>query len=84
MLLREFIYFDKDHAEPQEDNRYLSQNDTSPLKRSDLRKVRLTLKMINELRLAAEAHNKEKEEELELVRQMYATPPAEAGAGAPL
>ena len=80
MFLREFIYFDRDHADPQEDNRYLSHNDTSILKRSDLRKTRLTLKMINEIRKAAEAHDKEKREELGLVRKMYASPPPEAAA----
>ncbi len=80
MFLREFIYFDRNHADPQEDNRYISQNDTSVLKRSDLRKTRLTLKMINEIRKAAEAHDKEKREELGLVRKMYAAPPQEAAA----
>jgi hypothetical protein len=80
MILREFIYFDRDHADPQEDNRYLSNNDTSILKNSDLRKTRLTLKMINDIRKAAEAHDKEKREELGLVRKMYAAPPPEAAA----
>lgn len=82
MILREFIYFNRNHAEPQEDNRYLSQNDTSILKSKDLRKTRLTLRMINDIRRAAEAHDKEKREELGLVRKMYATPPPEAGAAA--
>ena len=80
MLLREFIYFNRDHTDPQEDNRYLSKNDTSVLKRSDLRKTRLTLGMINDIRRAAEAHDKEKREELGLVRKMYAAPPPEAAA----
>lgn len=78
MLLREFIYFNRDHADPQQDNRYLSKNDTSVLKSSDLRKTRLTLGMINTIRRAAEAHDKEKREELGLVRKMYAAPPPEA------
>lgn len=82
MILREFIYFDRDHADPQKDNRYISQNDTSVLKSSDLRKTRLTLKMINEIRRAAEAHDKEKREELGLVRKMYAAPPPDAAAAA--
>ncbi len=80
MLLREFVYFDNKNAEPQEDNRYLSQNDTSVLKRKDLRKTRLTLKMLNELRKAGEAREKERDEELGLVRKMYAAPPPEAAA----
>jgi hypothetical protein len=78
MILREFIYFDRDHKDPQEDTRYLSHNDTSVLKNKDLRKTRLTLAMINNIRKAAEAHDKEKREELGLVRKMYAAPPPEA------
>jgi len=81
MFLREFIYFDRDHTGPQEDDRYVSQNDTDNiLKRSDYRKTRLTLKMINDIRKASEAHNKEHKEELGLVRKMYAAPPPEAAA----
>ena len=80
MLLREFIYFDKNHADFQDDNRYLSHNDTSVLKDKDLRKVRLTLRTLNDIRLAAEAHDKEVKEELGLVRKMYAAPPPEAAA----
>ena len=80
MFLTEFIYFDRDHAGPQEDNRYLSQNDTSVLKQTDLRKTRLTLRMINDIRKAGEVHDKEKREELGLVRKMYAAPPPEATA----
>jgi hypothetical protein len=78
MLLNEFIYFDRDHAGPQEDNRYLSQNDTSVLKQTDLRKTRLTLRMINDIRKAGEIHDKERREELGLVRKMYAAPPPDA------
>lgn len=78
MLLKEFMYFDRVHSEPQENNRYLSQNDTSVLKSSDLRKTRLTLKDINAIRKAAEAHQKEEREESALVRKMYAMPPPEA------
>jgi hypothetical protein len=78
MILKEFIYFDRYHAEPQEDNRYLNQNDTSVLKKKDLRKTRLTLGMINDIRRASEAHDREHKEELLLVRKMYAASPAEA------
>jgi hypothetical protein len=78
MLLREFIYFDNKNADPQVDDRYLSQNDTDVLKSSDLRKTRLTLKMLGEIRRASEAHDREHEEEMGLVRKMYAAPPAEA------
>lgn len=74
MLLREFIYFDKDQSSPQEDDRYLSQNDTSVLRNTDLRKTRLTLRMLNDLRKAGEARKKEKTQDLGLIRTMYATP----------
>ena len=78
MILREFMYFDKNHTNPQEDDRYLSQNDTSVLRQKDLRKTRLTLGMLNELRKAGDSREKEKQEELGLVRKMYAVPPPEA------
>lgn len=74
------MYFDRDHEEPQEDNRYISPNDTSVLKQKDLRKTRLTLGMINDIRRASEAHDREHKEELVLVRKMYAAPPPAEGA----
>lgn len=77
MLLKEFIYFDRNSIESIEDGRYISSNDKSILKSSDTRKSRLTLKMINHLRKASEEHTKEKNEELGLIRKMYSTPPAE-------
>jgi hypothetical protein len=79
MILKEFMYFDRDHAEPQEDNRYISSNDSSVLKQKDLRKTRLTLGMINDIRRASEAHDREHKEELVLVRKMYAAPPPAEG-----
>lgn len=72
------MYFEKTRSGPVDNNRYLAQNDTSVLSSSDLRKTRLTLRMINDARRASEAHEKEKKEELGLIRQMYAAPPAEA------
>jgi len=80
MILREFMYFDKEHEAPQEDDRYLSQNDTSILKDKELRKTRLTLGMLNDLRKAGDAREKEKKQELGLTRKMYAAPPPEAAA----
>lgn len=74
------MYFNKASNDPQEDRRYLSQNDTSVLKSGDLRKTRLTLKDINAIRKAAEAHQKEEREDSALVRKMYAMPPPEAAA----
>jgi hypothetical protein len=81
MLLKEFIYFDRDHSDLQDDNRYISKNDTvNVLKKSDLRKTRLTLGMINDIRRAAEAHDKEKQKDLVLIKKMYAAPPPDAAA----
>lgn len=81
MFLREFIYFEKNRPEMNDDNRYLSQDDTSVLKSTDTRKSsRLTLKMLNTLRKAGEAHEKEEREERGLIRKMYAAPPPEAAA----
>jgi len=86
MFLREFIYFDRNHQDQQDDNRYVSQNDTNNiLKDKELRKTpRLSLKTINEIRKASEAHSKEHKEELLLVRKMYAAPPPEDGGSPPL
>jgi hypothetical protein len=76
MFLREFIYFNKDQADMSDDNRYDSDNDTSVLKSKDLRKTRLTLRMLNDLRKASDAREVETRENLALVRKMYAPPPA--------
>jgi len=79
MLLKEFIYFDKDYASPQEDSRYLPDADKTILDMDDLRKTpKLTLKIINDIRKAGEAREREVKENLGLVRKMYATPPAPA------
>lgn len=78
MLLREFIYFDRQHSEMVDDQRYNSNKDTSIIGSDDLRKTRLTLKMLNDLRRAGDAREKERKEELALVRKMYAAPPPEA------
>lgn len=74
MLLNEFIYFNKESSEPVENDRYNIDNDKSVIKSSDHRKSRLTLKMLNDLRKAGDAREKETKEDLDLVRVMYATP----------
>jgi hypothetical protein len=79
MLLREFIYFDRKQAEMIDDQRYNSDNDISVFGSDDLRKVKLTLGMINDLRKAGDAREKETKEELALTRRMYAAPAPEAG-----
>jgi hypothetical protein len=74
MLLNEFIYFDENQADMFDKDRYDPAHDTSVLRSTDLRKSRLTLKMLNDLRKAGDAREREQKEELELVRVMYATP----------
>lgn len=77
MLLREFVYFTDTDADQQEDQRYNPDEDKSVLTVKDTRKTRLTLKMINKLRQAGEAHEQETMEDMALVRVMYANPPPE-------
>lgn len=75
MILRELFYFNRDTAEPQQDDRYIASRDTSVLdKDNDTRKTRLTLGQINELRKASDQHIAETEAELEFIARMYATP----------
>jgi len=74
MLLNEFLYFNSDVNDFATDRRYDNKRDSSVLKRSDTRKIRLTLKQINQMRLQSEAHEAEKESELEFIKQMYGNP----------
>lgn len=78
MLLREFIYFDNKNGEMIDDRRYTPDNDISILNMNHLRKTRLTLKMLNEIRRASDAREEEKLKDRGLVRKMYAMPPPEA------
>lgn len=52
------------------------------LDRSDTRKVRLTLKQINLMRMQSESHYAEKEKELEFIQTMYGAPVEEGQATA--
>lgn len=79
MLLNEFIYFNDEDRNLTDVDRYDPKHDTGVIKLTDLRKSRLTLRMLNDLRKASEAHEKEKKSELELVRKMYAPPKPEGG-----
>jgi len=74
MLLREFLYFNDEINDFAVDRRYDNSKDSSVVHPSDTRKIRLTLRQINEIRMQAEAHAAEKESELQFIRQMYATP----------
>lgn len=80
MLLKEFLYFDKEeYGMSDTGRRYDPGRDVSVIKASDTRKSRLTLKMINDLRKAAETREREQAADLELVQKMYANPPQEGG-----
>ncbi len=74
MLLNEFFYFNEKNNDFAQDRRYDSSRDSSVVKQSDTRKLRLTLRQINELRQQSEAHEYEKESELGFISQMYGTP----------
>ena len=74
MYLLEFFHYEDESSELSDDKRYNSNRDDSVIKKSDTRKVRLTLGQINQLRLTTEAHEAEKESESQFVSKMYATP----------
>ena len=74
MILRELFYIDPDTRRMANDLRYDSNNDQSRVTRSDTRKTRLTLRQINQLRRASEAHILEQENELAFIKNMYANP----------
>ena len=74
MLLNEFFYFNNESNDFANDRRYDNAKDSSVLKRDDTRKTRLTLRQINQLRMQSEAHETEKESELNFIQQMYGTP----------
>lgn len=75
MKLLEFFYFSDKQTEYVDDKRYENQRDSSVLEKGDTRKIRLTLKQINQLRKQSEAHQFEQAAELEFVQQMYGQPP---------
>ena len=81
MILRELFYYDKETLEPVEDDRYEPLSDDSILDIDDTRKTRLTLNQINRARKASELHIKEKQEELDFIRQMYGIAAQQAAAG---
>ena len=81
MILRDLFYYDKETLEPVEDNRYEPLSDDSILDIDDTRKTRLTLNQINRARKASELHIKEKQEELDFIRQMYGIAAQQAAAG---
>jgi len=74
MLLKEFLYFNDEINDFAVDKRYDNSKDESVMDLDNTRKIRLTLRQINELRLQAEAHEAERQSELGFIRQMYGTP----------
>ena len=75
MILRELFYIDASTRHVANDMRYNPARDQSVMKKSDTRKVRLSLQQINELRKGSEAHILEQETELAFINKMYAKPP---------
>lgn len=80
MKLLEFFYFNDQVNDYTDDKRYDNSRDSAVLDKSDTRKIRLTLKQINMLRMQSEAHQFEQESEISFIRQMYGQPPAEPTA----
>jgi hypothetical protein len=80
MLLLEFFHFDDNKNDYANDRRYDNRRDSEVVEKSDTRKIRLTLRQINQLRLQAEAHDAEHASEASFIQQMYAQPPAEPAA----
>ena len=72
MKLMEFFTYSQDGFE--QDKNYEPNNDISVLDKDDTRKTRLTLKDINEMRLASEAHEDQQKEEAVFVQKMYGQP----------
>ena len=60
------------------DERYKAQDDASIIRFDDLRKTKLTLEQINQIRKEQESKSKEYTKELETVKNMYAVPKEEA------
>lgn len=75
MKLLEFFQFNDATNDFQHDRRYDNANDSNVMRKSDTRKVKLTLRQINQMRMQSEAHKAEKASEAEFIKQMYATPP---------
>jgi hypothetical protein len=82
MLLNEFFAFNEKNNDFAQDRRYDNSKDSSVLKKGDTRKIRLTLRQINQLRLQSEAHQLEQQSELGFIQQMYGTPVGEEAAPA--
>lgn len=72
MKLNEFFQYGDQGLEQQKN--YNAEDDISILDDGDTRKVRLTLKDINKMRLASEQHDEEQKQEAQFVQKMYGQP----------
>ena len=72
MKLNEFFTYGADGFE--HDKTYEPEHDISILDSEDTRKTRLTLKDINQMRLASEDHEAKQKEEAVFVQKMYGQP----------
>tara|TARA_B100001287_G_scaffold23057_1_gene16839 strand:+ start:187 stop:429 length:243 start_codon:yes stop_codon:yes gene_type:complete len=72
MKLNEFFVHTENGFE--QDKNYEPDNDISVLDKDDTRKTRLTLRDINQMRLASEQHDAQQKEEAVFVQKMYGTP----------
>ena len=72
MKLYEFFTYSADGFE--QDKTYDPEHDISILDGEDTRKTRLTLKDINQMRLASEAHDAQQKEEAVFTQKMYGQP----------
>ena len=72
MKLNEFFVHTENGFE--QDKNYEPDNDISVLDKDDTRKTRLTLRDINQMRLASEQHDAQQKEEAVFVQKMYGQP----------
>jgi len=82
MLLLEFLYFNDTNNDFAVDRRYDNSKDKSVVKKSDTRKIRLTLRQVNQLRMQSEAHEYEQKSESGFISQMYGTSASDEAAPA--
>ncbi len=71
MILRELFYIDPDTRRLANDLRYSPARDSTMMHRGDTRKTRLTLKQINMIRKASEAHILDQMAESGFIHMMY-------------
>ena len=69
MILKELFTQSEQGFEQQKN--YNAEDDISVLDKEDTRKTRLSLKDINSMRLASEAHDAQQKEEAVFVQKMY-------------